>query len=84
MSYAEDTIYAVIPRPFSCLQVMESLNQDLTAINFYCLKWHMRLNPKKTDSMADSRPRTITPGYGDLTLCGAELREVERVCVSLG
>ena len=34
MGYADDTtIYAVIPRPLSPPQVMESLTQDLAALN---------------------------------------------------
>ena len=55
---------------------MESLNQDLAAINSWRLKWHMRLHPKKTKFIVVSRSRTSAPGYGDLTLGGAELEEV--------
>ena len=52
LGYAYDTtIDAVIPRPLSRLQVMKSLHQDLTAINSWCLKWHIMLNPKKIKSM---------------------------------
>ena len=51
----ETTIYAVIYRSLSRRQVMESLNQDLAAINPWCLKWYMRLNPKKTKSIVVSR-----------------------------
>ena len=37
--YAVDTtIYALIPRPLLRSQVIESLNQDLAAINSWCLK----------------------------------------------
>ena len=61
----------------------ELLNQDLAAINFGCLKWHMRLNPKKAKSMLFSRFGTIARGYSDITLGGAEL-EVIRVWVYLG
>ena len=32
----------------------------------------MTRNPKKTKSMVVCRSRIITPGYGDLTLGGAE------------
>ena len=56
---------------------MKSLNQDLTEINYWCLKCHMRLNPKKTKPVVVSRSRTIAPGYGDLTLSGAELEELK-------
>ena len=50
MSHADDTtFYAVILRPLSSPQGMESLNQDLQAFNSWCLKWHKRLNPKKTE-----------------------------------
>ena len=56
---------------------MESLNLNLVAIHSWCLKWHMRLNPKKTKSMAVSRFRTIAPGHGDLTIAGDELEEVK-------
>ena len=53
--YADDTtIYAVVPRPLSRPHVMESLNQDLAAINSWCL-WHMRFSPKKTKFMVVSR-----------------------------
>ena len=72
---SDTTIYAVIPRPLLRSQVMNSLNQNFAAINSWCLKWHMRLNPKKTRSMLVSRSRTIAPGYGDLTLIGAEFEE---------
>ena len=76
MGYADvTTIYAVIPKSLSWPQVMESLNQDLTAINSWCLKLHMRLNPKKTKSMVVSRFRTIAPSYGALTLGGTELED---------
>ena len=74
VSYADDTtIYALIPRPLSCPQEIGSLNQDLAAINSWCLKWHMRLNPKNIKSMMVSRSRTSAPGYGDLNFFGAEL-----------
>ena len=60
--HADDTtIYAVISRPLSYAQVMESLNHDLAAINSWCLKWHKRLNPKKTKSMVVSLSRTSAP-----------------------
>ena len=68
-------IYAVIPRPLSRPQVMEFLNRDLVAIHSWCLKWHRRLNLKKTKSMVLSRSRICALGYGDLTLGGAELEE---------
>ena len=82
MGCSDDSmIYAVIPRLLSSPQVMESLNQDLAAIHSWCLKWHMRLNCKKTKFMLVSTPpwissKTITHGYGDLTHYGAELEEV--------
>ena len=46
---------------------------ELAAINSWCLKWHMRLNPKKTKFLVVSRSLTITPGYGDFILVCAEL-----------
>ena len=74
VGYADETkIYAVLSRPPSHPHVMESLKQDLTAINFWCLKRHMRLNPKKMKSILVSRSRTIALSYGDLTLVSAEL-----------
>ena len=54
---------------------MELLKHDLAAINSWCLKWHVRLNPK-TNSMVVSRSRTSALGY-DLTLGGAELEELK-------
>ena len=78
MGYADDfTIYAVIPRPLLRPQVMESLNRDLAANNSWSLRWHMRLNPKKTKFMVVSRSSIIAPGYGDLTLGSAELEEAK-------
>ena len=54
VGYADNiTIYAVIPRPLSRPRVMESLNQNLAAINSSCLKWHMRPISKKTQSVVD-------------------------------
>ena len=77
VSYADDTtIYAVIFRQLLRSEVMKSLNQDLAEINSWCLKWHMKLNPKKTQVMVASRSWFITTGYGDLTLGGAELERV--------
>ena len=77
MGYANDTtIYAVIiPGSLSRSQVMESMNQDLAEINSWCLKWHVRLNPKKTNYMVVSWFQTSAPGCGDHTLDGAELEE---------
>ena len=78
VAYANDTkIYAVIPRPLSRPQGMESLTRNLGAIHSLCLKWHMRLNPKKTKSMVAMRSRIHALGYGDLTLGGAKLEEVK-------
>ena len=37
----------------------------------------MKLNPKKTKCIMVSRSRPYTPGYGGLTLGGAELEEVK-------
>ena len=52
VGYADDTtIYAFIPRLPSHPQGLESLNQDLAAINSLYLKWHMRLNPRNTEYM---------------------------------
>ena len=52
------------------------MNHYLTAIYSWGLNWHLRLNRKKTKSMVVSRSRTNAPGYGDLTLNGAELVRV--------
>ena len=77
MSYADDTtVYEVIPRPLSSFQVKESLNQDLAVIDSWCLKWLMRLNPKKTKSIVANQSRTNASGYGDLTLGDAKLEEI--------
>ena len=78
MGYADDaTIYAVIPRMHSRLQVLQSLNQALAAIDSWYLKRRMRLNPKKMKSIVASRFRTNAHGYGDLTLGGAELEKIK-------
>ena len=54
VGYADDTtIDALIPRPLSRSQGMKSPNQDLAAINSWCLRWHMRLNSKKAISIHD-------------------------------
>ena len=75
VGYADDTmIYAFMPRLFSRLQVMEMQNEDLVAVNSWCLQWHMGLNPKKTKSMLVIRSRT-----NDLTLGGAELEKLKRL-----
>ena len=63
MGYADDaTIYAVISKPISRSQVMELLNQDLAAINPWCLMWPMMLSPKKTKFMVVSKSRNIALG----------------------
>ena len=52
MDYVDDTtIYTVNPGPLSHPQVMETLKKNLAAIDSWCLKRHMRLNPRKTKSM---------------------------------
>ena len=55
---------------------MESINQDLGAIDSSCLKWHMKLYSKKTKYMVVRRSPISAHGYGDLTLGGAELEEI--------
>ena len=78
MGYADGAmIYAVLPRPLSRPQVVESLNLDLAATYSWCVKWYMRLNPKKTRSMVVNRSHANAPGYCDLTHGGAELKEVK-------
>ena len=76
MGYADNaTIYAVIPKPLWHLQARESLNQNLAAINSWSLKWHMKLNPKKTRYMVVGQSLILASGYGDLTFGGAEFHE---------
>ena len=43
----------------------------------------MTFHPKKTKFIVVrlSRTRTIAPGYGDLTLGGAELKQVKCLCI---
>ena len=71
----DTTIYAVIPRPLSRPQGVESLNQDLVVIS-WCLKWHMRLTLQKIKSMVVSRLRNIAFHYGDLVLGGDWLEKL--------
>ena len=73
----DTTIYVIIPRPFSRSQLVELMNQYLVAINSWCLKWHIRLKPKKKKSIVGSRSWTSAFGYSDLTLGGTELEEVK-------
>ena len=62
MGYADDTsIYAVIPRPLSRPQAMESLKQDLAGIDSWFLKCLMSFNPKKTKSMVLTGLRPMLP-----------------------
>ena len=83
MGYAGDTtIHAVISRPLLGLQVRESLNQVMAAISFWCLKWHMKLNLKKTKSTLVSWSRTIAPGYSEITLGGADFEELKESAYS--
>ena len=56
---------------------MGLLKKNLEVIEFWCLRWHLRLNLKNTKSMGVSRSRTDAPGYGILTLGGTELEEVK-------
>ena len=78
MGYVDaTTIYTVIPEPLSRASVIISLHQYLAAINSWCLKWHMRLNPRKAKSMMVSRSRTRALGYVDLTLGSTEFEEVK-------
>ena len=82
VGYADDTaIHAVIPRQLSRAQVMKSLNHNLAAIDPRCVKWHMRHNSKKTKCMVVRGSLTNAPGYGDLTLCDAEIEEVKRLFI---
>ena len=70
-----------IPRPLSGPQVMESVNQDLAAIDSWCLKWYTTLNPKKTKSMVLSRSLTNASCYGDLALSGAVFKKVKSLII---
>ena len=63
----------MIVRSASRLQVMESRNPVLAAIN----PWYLKFNPKNTKSMVISWSRTIGPGYGEVPLSDAELEEVQ-------
>ena len=56
--------------------MLESLYRDLVVIHSWCLKLHMKLNPKKTKFQTCARGRTCAPVYGDLTLGGTEFMEV--------
>ena len=51
VGYANDTtIYAVIPEPLS-IQLSDGITASEFGANYsWCLKWHMRLNSKKTKS----------------------------------
>ena len=60
VSADETTIYAVIHRPLSRPQVMESLKQDLAATNFWYLKWHI---PVKLFRRAMHHFRHFSPRY---------------------
>ena len=74
VGYANDTtIYAVFPRPLSRPQVVESLNQDLAAVHSWCLKWHIRLTPRKTKSMMVNSLRPMLPAMVISTFGGEEL-----------
>ena len=85
VGYADNTtFYAIIPRPILCPQVMESLNQDLAAINSWCLKWHVRRNSKKTKSKAVSLSRAIALVYGYLIVGGTELNKLKDSWANLG
>ena len=78
VGYADDTTNCVvIPRPLSHPQVIKSLNLDLAVMYSLSLKWHMRLNARKTKSMVISRSRTNNSGYGDLTRYGEELEKID-------
>ena len=78
VGYADDTTnYAVIPRQLTRPQAMESLNRDLAATHSWCLKWYMRLIPRKSKSTVVSRSRIYASSYGNLALGGEELEEVK-------
>ena len=80
MGHAHCTsVHAVIPGLILCPQVMALLNQDLAAINPWCLQCNMRLIPSKPKSMAFSRSRTVVSGYDDLTFGDAEFEDVKRL-----
>ena len=49
------------------------------AIHSRCLKWHVRLNHKKTKCMVVIRSWTYAPSYSDFTLGGTELEEAKSV-----
>ena len=70
-------MYAVIPRPLSHPQVIESVNQEVGAIDSCCLKRHLMLNPKRTKAMVVGRSGTYASGFGDFSLVGAKLEKVK-------
>ena len=72
VGYEDDaTICSYSLTPFATSSDGVANYQDLVAIHFWCLKWHMRLNSNK------SRSRTLAPGYSDLALFGAGLEEIQ-------
>lgn len=68
-SYADDsTLVAVIDSPADRLDVAQSLNRDLIAINDWYNTWGMKLNAEKTKTMSISRSRTAFPRSPPLTI----------------
>ena len=75
ISYADDsTLYASVNSPSDRVAVADSLNRDLSKIQSWCLKWGMKLNPSKTQSIIVSRSRTHDLPHPLLFLCGSPLK----------
>ena len=71
VSYADDTtLFANIPSPRDRDRVAESLSRDLARIQSWCVRWGMKLNPKKSHSLLISRSRTVLPLHPDIVLDG--------------
>ena len=80
LAYADDTsLYAHIPSPAMRLDVANSLNEDLSKIQSWCLQWGMKLNPSKSKEMLVSRSRTRFPEHPNLSINGALINQVHQL-----
>ena len=71
ISYADDTtLFMPVPSALDRLRIAELLTRDLGRIQSWCVRWGMRLNPRKSHSFVIGRSRTVRPLHPDIVVNG--------------
>ena len=75
------TLIAVVPSPDIRVTVAECKSCDLVKVSEWCDLWGMKLNASNTETMIDSRSRTMHPQSPALTIGGTVLKESDDLVI---